>query len=123
MLENKGRGAFKPPCDIMAAEDRFIILIEIAAMQANDFKLSLMNRKLVVSGARSLTAAARQLSYHQVEIETGQFRLEYTLPRPVDDAQVRAHYENGILQIELPYQRRQTVQVAPANKNRKGSCT
>ena len=106
----------------MATADRFIILIEIAAMQADDFKLSLMNRKLVVSGKRSLPNIGRRLSYHQVEIETGAFRLEYQLPGPVDDTQVTANYENGILRIELPYQPRQSVRVVPTNKNRKGSC-
>lgn len=119
MLGKREQGKFRPPCDVTATEDGFVIRVEIAAMQADDFKLSLMNRKLVISGRRVLPNIERYTLHHQVEIETGEFRLEHLLPKPVDDAQVTANYQNGILQIELPYRPRQSVQVVPANKTSK----
>ncbi len=119
MLRNRERGKFKPPSDVIATEDKFIILVEIAGMDANDFKLSLMNRKLVISGTRILPNIEDSISYHQVEIETGEFRLAYELVKPVDDTKVTANYDNGLLRIELPYLPKKTVKVVMANEEDK----
>ena len=111
MLPQDETGRFRPPSDVIAAEDRFIIRVEIAAMQADGFRLSLLDRKLVVSGHRHLPVVTRSKTYQQVEIETGDFRLEFKLPGPVDETEVSADYQNGILQIELPYLQRRSVPV------------
>jgi len=117
MLRHRDRGKFKPPSDVVEAEDKFIIRVEIAGMDADEIRLSLLNRKLVISGNRILPNIESSVSYHQVEIETGEFRLEYTLTKPVDDKKVTANYHNGLLQIELPYLPKRTVKVMMANES------
>ena len=119
MLRNRARGKFTPPSDVIETDDKFIILVEIASMEVDDFKLLLMNRKLTISGIRILPAIETNTSYHQVEIETGEFRLEYTLNKPVDDTKVTANYHNGLLRIELPYLPKKTVKVVLANDKEK----
>ena len=119
MLQHRTDGKFKPPSDVIETDDKFIIVVEIASMEVDDFKLFLMNRKLVISGIRELPAIESSASYHQVEIEAGEFRLEYTLTKPVDDEKVTADYQNGLLRIELPYLPKQTVKVTLANENEK----
>lgn len=119
MLRHRERGKFKPPSDVIEAEDKFIIWVEIAGMDADDFRLSLLNRKLVISGSRTLPTIDSSTSYHQVEIETGEFRLEYSLTKPVDDTKVTANYHNGLLQIDLPYLPKKTVKVVLAQENEK----
>jgi len=119
MLRNRDRGKFKPPSDVIATEDKFIIMVEIAGMDADGFKLSLTNRRLVISGMRTLPDIDASTSYHQVEIETGDFRLDYDLSKPVDDSKVTAHYDNGLLHIELPYLPKRTVQVVMAKEEKK----
>jgi len=119
MLRHREHGKFKPPSDVIEAEDKFIIWVEIAGMEADGFRLSLLNRKLVISGTRTLPTIDSNISYHQVEIETGEFRLEYNLTKPVDDTRVTANYNNGLLQIELPYLPKKTVKVVLAQENEK----
>ena len=119
MLRNLRHGKFKPPSDVLETEDGFIILVEIAGMEIDDFKLVLNNRKLTISGNRLLPTVESNTSYHQVEIETGEFRLEYTLTKPVDDEKVTANYQNGLLRIELPYLPKKTVKVVVANEDKK----
>lgn len=119
MLRHRDRGKFKPPSDVIEAKDKFIILVEIAGMGADDFRLSFHNRKLIVSGNRPLPTIDDNTSYHQVEIETGEFRLEYNLNKPVDATRVTANYHNGFLQIDLPHLPRKTVKVVLANESEK----
>ncbi len=119
MLPPDETGRFRPPSDLIATEDRFIVRVEIAAMRADAFRLALLNRRLVVSGHRQLPGLARASSYHQVEIETGEFRLEFVLPKPVEETAVSADYDNGILNIELPFRQSRTVPVMPESRSEK----
>lgn len=119
MLPQGETGRFRPPSDVIATEDKFIVRVEIASMQAGAFRLSLLNRKLVVSGKRRLPDIDNATSYQQVEIETGEFRLEFRLPQPVDETEVSADYDNGILNIELPYLQRRNVPVMPEARSKK----
>jgi HSP20 family protein len=111
MLSNIDRGKFNPPSDVVVTDDRFIIRVEIAGMRAEAFRLTLAKRKLVISGIRQMPAVAATCSYHQMEIGTGEFRLQYTLSQPVDDKRVSANYMNGILLIELPFLPSKSVNV------------
>ena len=112
-------GRFRPPSDVIATDDRFIVRVEIAAMQADAFRLALLKRRLVVSGHRQLPGIEGASSYHQVEIETGEFRLEFQLPKPVNETEVSAEYDNGILNIELPYLQRRSVPVMTESRSKK----
>ncbi len=116
MLPQTEHGKFRPPSDVVATEEKFVVRVEIAAMQTDDFRLSLLNRKLVVSGNRQLRDIDQSTTFHQVEIETGEFRLEFALPKPVDEKQVVADYQNGILQIDLPYLSKRSVRVISADQ-------
>ena len=119
MFRHSQRGKFKPPSDVIETDNKFIVLVEIAGMDADEFRLSLLNRKLVISGNRILPAIDANTSYHQVEIESGEFRLEYNLTKPIDDEKVTANYQNGLLQIDLPYLPKKTVKVVLANESEK----
>ena len=88
-------------------------------MQANDFKVSLLDRKLVISGVRQLPEVKSSRSFHQVEIETGEFRVEFALPKPVDPEKVTAAYQNGIMQVELPYLPQRSAQVVSSDEKAK----
>ena len=54
MFSKIDKGKFRPPSDVIVTDFGFVIRVEIAAMQANDFKVSLLDRKLVISGVRQL---------------------------------------------------------------------
>ena len=40
--------------------------------------------------------------YHLVERKYGRFERSFTLPRSVDSDKVKAKFENGVLNVELP---------------------
>ena len=111
MLANVDKGKFRPPSDVITTESGFVVRVEIAAMKASDFKVSLLDSKLVISGTRQLPEVKTSRSFHQVEIETGEFRVEFALSKPVDAEKVTAAYQNGIMQVELPYLPPRSVQV------------
>lgn len=115
MLANVDKGKFRPPSDLIKTDSGFLVRVEIAAMEAKDFKVSLLDRRLIISGVRHLPEVKGSRSFHQVEIETGEFRVEFALSKAVDAENVTAAYENGIMQVELPYLPQRSVQVVSSD--------
>jgi len=94
---------FKPPTDVIELEDRLVILVEIAGMDAESFNIVTHNRDLVISGTRRRTALENP-AFHQAEIGFGAFRLQVQLPWRADPQTISAQYDNGFLRIDLPRQ-------------------
>ncbi len=99
-----------PPTDVYETEDLIVVLVEIAGVQQSDLAVSLLDRRLVVSGARIDQGMARR-AYHQMEIQYGDFRVELELPVAVDENKVGAEYSDGFLRILLPKKRPQAIDV------------
>jgi HSP20 family protein len=110
---------WRPPADILESPEKIRVKVELAGMNEEDIEVTLYEDALVISGERRDDHEYEQgLSYHEAQIRYGPFRIEVYLPasgptygsasssthRPtsiVRDA-VSAHYENGILSIDLP---------------------
>jgi HSP20 family protein len=92
---------FNPPTDVIEFNDKLVVLVEIAGMRANEFNITLLNNRLVVTGTRE-RPAFQSPAYHQVEIGYGEFRVEIALPWAVEQDEVSANYREGFLQVELP---------------------
>ena len=108
-----GQSVFRPPTDVYETDDALIVLVEIAGMREEDFRVALADGALVVAGVRRDTAPKR--GYHRMEIAWGPFQTEVAVPIPVREDAIEAEYENGFLTITLPKagRRRIPVQVPP----------
>jgi len=89
-----------PPTDLYETEDSYLVRIEIAGMNTEEFIISLADQRLEVSGIRPDLPIPR--GYHQMEIPYGNFRTVVHLPGPVEIDQVLAEYEDGFLIITMP---------------------
>ncbi len=100
-----------PPTDVYQADNRLIVIIEVAGMRDGDFQIVLQNRRLIVGGVRKQVVEGVQLAYHQLEIPRGEFRTEVQLPWNVQHDQVSATYRDGLLRIELPQAQAQQIHI------------
>jgi HSP20 family protein len=91
---------FHPSTDLYEIDDKFIVRIEIAGMNKEEFCVSLENNVLIVSGNRPDMNLKR--SFHQIEIPFGDFKTSIDLPSVVDADNVTAEYRDGFLNIHLP---------------------
>jgi HSP20 family molecular chaperone IbpA len=101
-----------PPTDVFEFADRLIVQVEVAGMRDGTFHVALHDRRLQVSGSRSRPEhdrAAQQ--YHRMEIGYGEFRVEVSLPWPVDRDHASAVYRDGFLYVELPRAQNQQLYV------------
>ena len=92
-----------PPVDVAYASDppRAIVTAEIAGVESSDIALQIEGRRLILAGRRRASSAEGEV-YQQVEIERGAFRRVVELGAEVQADAATAHYEQGMLRIELP---------------------
>ncbi len=60
------------------------------------------NNVLTVSGERSFEGDESKATYHRVERFYGKFSRSFRLPRSVEAGNVKAHFADGVLTLELP---------------------
>lgn len=106
----RSNNRFTPPVDVIELSDQIIILVEVAGMKPDDFKISLVNRRLLISGVRhrpdfEITA------HHRVEIGYGEFRIDIPLPWSVQNDTVSAAYQEGFLKIALPRRAERQIRI------------
>jgi HSP20 family protein len=97
------RGGFLPAVDVFYSGDppRAVVKAELAGIDPSDVDLEIRGRELVIAGIRRPERADGRV-YQQVEIGHGPFRRVIGLGADVDADGARAHYENGLLIVELP---------------------
>ena len=99
---------WSPPTDQYETEEAYVVRMEIAGMQEDNFEVSLENNILYISGAR-LDLPERR-AYQQMEIQFGKFASAVNLPGPVNIDQTHAEYRNGFLVVTLPKENQNKVE-------------
>ena len=107
--------AWRPSTDVMADEDRLVVLVEAAGMKQGEFHVTFANQRLTISGSRPAREPAHG-AYHQLEIRCGDFQTEVILPWPVDEETISAEYEDGFLRVELSRAKPQQIRVVDVRK-------
>src|SRR5271170_5081898 len=92
---------FAPPVDIYEDEHNITLKIEVPGIDEKDIDVHIENNTLTVHGERKLEKEEKEENYRRVERQYGNFTRSFTLPNSVDPGQVSAHYEKGVLKIQL----------------------
>jgi len=95
-----GTNAWSPPTDVYEADNAFIVRVEIAGVDEDDFEVSLESNTLLIAGSRHDSSGRH--AFHQMEIGFGKFNSTVRLPGLVNAESAQAEYVNGMLTIYLP---------------------
>lgn len=99
---------WEPPVDVYETHDALKIKVELAGARKEDIQVELSAdaRSVIVRGLRldGERDEGERTVFHQMEIYTGPFEREVTLPTNilVNRDEVRATYQDGFLVITLP---------------------
>ncbi len=94
---------WRPLADILESPDMIRVKVELAGMKEEEIEITLYEDALVISGERHDDQKYQDgLSYQEAQIRYGPFRVEVFIPTPILREAVSAHYESGILSIDLP---------------------
>ena len=90
-----------PPVDIYEDEHNIVLKIEVPGIDEKDIDVRIEGNTLTVHGERKLERDEKEENFRRVERQYGSFTRSFTLPSSVDTGQVSAHYDKGVLKINL----------------------
>lgn len=96
------QAVWRPRMDLAETEEAYRIDLDMPGMTKDDLKISYQDNQLVVSGERESDRKEENEEFVRVERSFGHFRRSFTLPRTVDEDNISATYDNGVLTITVP---------------------
>ena len=100
--EEMSLGTWMPPVDISEDKNKIKLTAELPGFREDQVDIQLEGNILTLRGERKLEEEKEGRNFHRIERSYGQFVRSFTLPNNVDRENVRATFQTGILEIELP---------------------
>jgi len=101
-----------PAVNVAEDEKEFRIEIAVPGLSKKDVKIDLENDVLTISSELKENKEEHKTNYMRREFQYNQFKRSFQLPETVDQEQIRATHESGIVTIQLP-KKEEMVQKAP----------
>ncbi len=93
--------SFVPAVDIYEDEKKVTLKLEVPGMAEKDLDVSVENNMLTVKGERKFENEEKEENFHRIERRYGSFSRSFTLPSTVDTEHIEAHYQAGVLKLDL----------------------
>jgi HSP20 family protein len=101
-----GRGGanWNPAVDIEETAKELRLDVELPGIREEDIELEVENGVLSIRGQKTAERKeeGEEGRYHLVERSYGSFYRSFQLPPAVDEKQIRADFEKGVLRISIP---------------------
>lgn len=95
---------FEPGIDLQDKTDHYLITMDIPGMEKDQINLAVKEHMLTVSGDRKSESEKKdeKQGFYSMERQFGSFARTIPLPDDADGDRVKANYEKGVLEIEIP---------------------
>jgi HSP20 family protein len=92
---------WQPAVDIYRISWGWILKIELAGVCLDDVKVTVNQRRIVISGARRDWVLEEGCSHYSMEISYSRFQRTVELPDDLSKAKIRMDYRDGILFVRI----------------------
>jgi len=97
-------GRFLPQIDVQERDDKLVVRADLPGVKPDDFRVDIEDDALVLSGERRDEREENRGGIRRAERTHGSFRRVIPLPQGADVENAAARFENGVLEIEIPFQ-------------------
>lgn len=92
-----------PAVNIKEGKDDFVVEVAAPGMKKDDFKIELDNNMLMISSEKeNQREESKEGQYTRQEFSYQSFKRTFTLPSTIEEKNIKATYNEGILNIVLP---------------------
>lgn len=91
-----------PPANITETDKDFLLELSVPGMKKDDFSINIDNGLLTISSEKEEEKNDEGKNYKRREFSYSSFSRSFTLPDNVDENNISAKYDNGMLQVTLP---------------------
>jgi len=93
---------FIPTADVFARNGDFVIRMDLPGMDLKDILVKFDGDDLTVTGERKFDKEVKEEGYYRKESSYGTFERHISLPKGIKESDVKAEYDNGVLEISIP---------------------
>lgn len=101
-LDTPTSKSFSPQAEIKENAKGYLISFDVPGIKEDDIKIDFHDSVLRIQGERKTEHKDEQNGLFRTEKHYGHFERSFRLSDTVDEANVEANFENGVLQVFLP---------------------
>lgn len=106
-------GHWMPAVDLSETDTQIRVRAELPGIDPADVEVSVSGDRLMISGEKKSSVQESGEGWSHRESHTGSFSRAIPLPESVDPARVTAHYDKGVLTVELAKSPASTARKVP----------
>ena len=91
-----------PNAEITEKDDAFDLRLEVPGIEAKDLDIQVMADRVAIAGERKSHTESEENGTTRSEFRYGKFQRVIPLPARIQNAEVTANYQDGILHLTLP---------------------
>ena len=96
-------GSYSVPTDIFHMEDELVIRMDLPGVSADDVEVTFQENTLLVNGKRDFPYDAQSVRFARRGAFYGDFTQRVTLGKGLEVEKISASYDNGVLELTIPY--------------------
>ncbi len=96
------KAQWRPAADISETETDYIIRLALPGVSREDVDVSVHESVISIKGERRLNKIDDTERQYRMESLYGSFERRFTLPENIDENNIRATNNNGVLQVSVP---------------------
>jgi HSP20 family protein len=90
-----------PSVNIRETDKEFMVELAAPGLNKKDFKIAIDNGMLTISAEKKLEKEEKEKEFTRKEFSYSNFSRSFMLPENVNEEKVEAHYEDGLLKLQL----------------------
>jgi len=110
--EMRNRPTISPPTDIVEMQDSVLMLLDVPGAEADGVSVTLDKNVLTIQ-ARARSTGREGYELVHAEYRDGDYERSFSLSEPVDQENISAVLEHGLLRLTLPKTRAATPKQIP----------
>lgn len=96
-----------PPIEIFERDNQLVVRADLPGLSKDDIEIEITDNMLTIAGERREGREETRGGYRHSERRYGRFARSISLPEGVNAEDVRATFENGVLEITVPMPQRE----------------
>jgi HSP20 family protein len=99
---NRSANQWAPQIEVRQRGNEITICADLPGMKADDVNIEIEDGVLIISGERQQKSENREEGFYRSERSYGSFVRSIVLPEGVDENEVQARFEDGVLEVTMP---------------------
>ena len=91
-----------PDIDVSENDTGLLIEAELPGIDEKDISVTMKNGMLTIKGEKKFEHEEEKENFHRIERRYGSFLRTLSVPDTVDEDQIEAKFEKGVLSVKLP---------------------